>query len=123
VEFHTPLTPQKGEPIIRKHYPNAFRDTQLLTHLKQKGVTHLIIAGMMTHLSVDSTVRAAYDLGFICTVIQDACATRYLEFNGTVIPAQHVQNAFLAALQPLYAEVISSRECLQRLARQAMVTS
>lgn len=112
VEFHADVLPLKSETIIKKHYPNSFKDTSLLSHLAKKKINHLVIAGMMTHLCVDATVRAAYDLGFTCTVLHDACATKNLEFNSMIIPAQSVQNAFLAALQPLYANVTSVREFL-----------
>jgi nicotinamidase-related amidase len=69
---------------------------------------------MMTQMAIDATVRAAYDLGFSCTVLHDACAARQLEFNHNVISAQHVHYAFLAALQPMYATVMSSEDYLQK---------
>ena len=86
-----------------------------------QGVRHLVVAGMMTHLAIDATVRSAYDRGFTTTILHDACATRDLEFHGTQIPAHTVQNAFLAALQPLYAHVMGTRELLQRINRQIAV--
>ncbi|MEO8401477.1 MAG: cysteine hydrolase family protein [Gammaproteobacteria bacterium] len=115
VEFHSSVQPLRNETIVKKHYPNSFKDTTLLNHLIKNQINHLIIAGMMTHLCVDATVRAAYDLGFGCTVLHDACATKNLEFNNMIIPAQSVHNAFLAALQPLYGNVISVKELLQNI--------
>ncbi|OGT63750.1 MAG: hypothetical protein A3E85_02815 [Gammaproteobacteria bacterium RIFCSPHIGHO2_12_FULL_45_12] len=113
-EFHSSITPIKGEMIIKKHSPNSFKDTQLLNYLIKSQVSHLVICGMTTQSAIDSTVRAAHDLGFNCTVIQDACVAKQLEFNHTPIPAQTVQNAFLAALQPSYANVISSEDFLHK---------
>jgi len=112
VEIHSDVQPLKSETIIKKHYPNAFKDTTLLNHLTKHKINHLVIAGMMTHLCVDSTVRAAHDLGFSCTVLQDACATKNLEFNSMLIPAPTVHSAFLAALAPMYANVMSVRDLL-----------
>lgn len=112
VEFHPNVQPTKNETVIKKHYPNAFKDTLLLNHLIKHQINHLIVAGMMTHLCIDASVRAAYDLGFSCTVLSDACATKNLEFNNMLIPAQTVHSAFLAALQPLYADVMSVKEFL-----------
>src|SRR5262249_51261979 len=89
-EFHSSVQPIKGEMIIKKHYPNSFKDTPLLNHLIKNQINHLVICGMMTQLTVDSTVRAAYDLGFTCTVLLDACAARHLEFNNTTISALNV---------------------------------
>ena len=114
-EFYSNVTPLKGETVIKKHYPNSFKDTQLLNHLIKNQINHLIIVGMMTHMSVDSTVRAAHDLGFSCTVLHDACTARQLEFNHHPINAQDVHHAFLAALQPSYATVMSTEDCLQKL--------
>jgi len=112
VEFHPDVQPTKTETVIKKHYPNSFKDTNLLNHLIKHKIKHLVIVGMMTHMCIDATVRAAYDLGFSCTVIHDACTTKNLEFNSMVIPAQTVHNAFLAAIQPLYARVLSVKEYL-----------
>jgi nicotinamidase-related amidase len=113
-EFYQTVQPVKHETIIKKHYPNSFKDTGLLNHLIKNKINHLIICGMMTHCSIDATVRAAFDLGFTCTVLQDACAARQLEFNHTPITAQYVHYAFLAALQSAYATVMSSDEFLQK---------
>jgi nicotinamidase-related amidase len=113
IEFHQSVSPLKNETIIKKHYPNSFKDTALLNYIIKNQINHLVICGMMSHLCIDATVRAAYDLGFSCTVVHDACATRNLEFNNTAISAQSVHHAFMAALQPTYANVVSSRELLQ----------
>jgi nicotinamidase-related amidase len=112
VEFHPNVQPLKNEIIVKKHYPNSFKDTNLLAQLSKHNITNLVFAGMMTHLSIDATVKAAYDLGFTCTILWDACATKNLEFNGTLIPAQVVQNAFLAASQPLYSYATHVRDHL-----------
>lgn len=113
VEFHPNIQPIKSETVVKKHYPNSFKDTTLLSYLTKNRIKHLTIAGMMTHMCIDATARAAYDLGFACTVLHDACASKNLEFNNMVIPAQTVHQAFMAALQPLYANVVSVRELLQ----------
>ena len=79
IEFHPNVQPNKNETIIKKHYPNSFKDTGLLNHLIKNKINHLTIVGMMTHMCIDATVRAAYDLGFSCTVLHDACATKNLD--------------------------------------------
>lgn len=113
-DFYSAVQPAKGEMIIKKHYPNSFKDTGLLNHLIKNRIDHLVICGMTTHLAVDSTVRAAHDFGFSCTVIHDACASHPLEFNHSIISEQNVHSAFLAALQPNYATVLSAEELLQK---------
>lgn len=114
-EFHTSVSPAPGETVFQKHFPNSFRQTPLLEHLRTVGVSHLAIAGMMTHMCIDTTIRAAADLGFSCSLCHDACATRSLFFNGLHVAAESVQVAYLAALDGPFARVISSRELLADL--------
>jgi nicotinamidase-related amidase len=109
------VTPLPGETVLTKHYPNSFRDTALAALLQEAGVAELVIAGAMSHMCIDASTRAAADLGFRCTVVHDACATRDLSFAGAVIPAAQVHGAFMAALTPLYALVVSLAEFLSSL--------
>lgn len=110
VEINECAAPSRDETVIQKHYPNSFRETPLLEHLRSREVTQLVIAGMMTQMCVDSTTRAAADLGFQCRLAQDACATRSLSFGGAAVAAEDVQTAFLAALNGLFARVLSAEE-------------
>ena len=104
-EIHENVKPLEGEKVIQKYYPNSFKETDLLDFLKSNAITEVVIAGMMTHMCVDSTTRAAKDLGFDCTVIGDACASRDLEINGKTVKADDVHHAFLSALTFFYANV------------------
>ena len=110
VKIHANVAPTDQETVIQKHFPNSFRDTKLLEQLRQIGVQELVIAGMMTHMCVDATTRAAADLGFQCSLAHDACATRSLSFDGTKVTAEHVHCSFLAALSGAYATVRSAKE-------------
>lgn len=107
VEIHASVAPLDGETVFQKHYPNSFRDTPLLEHLRQHRISELVIAGMMTQMCIDSTTRAAADLGFECFLAHDACAARSLSFDGATVPASQVQPAFMAALNGLFAKVQS----------------
>lgn len=109
-EIHPCVAPQEDETVLVKHYPSAFRETALQELLARHGITHLVMAGMMTHMCVDTTVRAACDRGFSCTLAHDACATRDLAFNGKSVAAEQVQLAYMAALQGLFAEVRSTQD-------------
>jgi|WetSurMetagenome_2_1015567.scaffolds.fasta_scaffold05614_4 nicotinamidase-related amidase len=113
VQIHESVAPVIGEAVFQKYYPNSFRETPLLEHLRRQQITQLVIAGMMTHMCVDTTTRAAADLGFHCLLAHDACATKSLSFGGATVSAEHVQTAFLAALNGLFATVLSVEElCL-----------
>jgi len=114
-DIHVSVAPLRGEKIIQKNFPNSFRNTELLEYLRSKNVNKLIICGMMTHMCVDATVRAAFDYGFECIVAGDACAARDLVNVDVRVPALHVHNAFLAALGAVYAEIQTAAELIKRL--------
>lgn len=109
-DIHDCIKPLVEEQVIQKHYPNSFRETGLLEELKKQAVEKVVICGAMSHMCIDATTRAAFDLGFDCTVIQDACATRDLEFGGQTIAAGQVHGSFMAALGSAYARVVSAGE-------------
>jgi len=115
VEIHKNVRPVADEKVIVKHFPNSFRETELLDVLRENEITDLIVAGMMTHMCIDATTRAAKDLGYNCTLIGDACATRNLEINGETVKAADVHNAFLAALNVTYATVSTTKERIHSL--------
>jgi nicotinamidase-related amidase len=115
VEIHPAVAPLANETVFQKHFPNSFRETPLRQHLADLHLSQLVIAGMMTHMCVDSTTRAAADLDFKVVLAHDACATRALSFGGTTVAAEQVQAAFLAALQGLFARVQSVEEIIVRL--------
>jgi len=110
VEIHESLAPEMGEKTIEKHFPNSFRDTPLLTYLKDRAVEEVVICGAMSHMCIDATTRAAFDFGFRCVVVQDACATRDVQFRGENVSAAQVHAAFMAALAAPYAQVIDAAE-------------
>lgn len=114
-DIHDSVAHFEGEPLALKHYPNSFRETNLLDLLKGWGVERVIIAGMMTHMCVDATARVAADFGFQVIVAEDACATRDLRYGETLIPAEYVHKAFLAALKS-YGQVMTSEQVIALLA-------
>lgn len=112
-EIHRDIAPQSGEKVIIKHEPNSFYETALQDELKESGVTELVVCGMMTHMCIDTTVRAAKDYGYHMILIEDACATRDLEWKQEWIPAKTVQKVFMASLNQEFACVQSSAEFLE----------
>ncbi|OPA04738.1 cysteine hydrolase family protein [Bacillus cereus] len=114
VHIHESVRPLREETVIVKHYPNSFRETNLLEQLQRLDIEHVVVCGMMTHMCIDATVRAAFDFGFQCTVIHDACATKDLSFKNATIPAVYIHNTILASLNNIYAEILSTKEFVQR---------
>lgn len=120
-DIHDSVAHFEGEPIIYKHYPNAFRETNLLEMLREWEIERVVICGMMTHMCVDATARAAADLGFQVMVAEDACATRDLIYGETTIPADLVHKSFLAALKS-YGKVMKSEAILAYLGAEEAKT-
>ena len=116
-DIHAMLTPRAGEDVVRKHYPNSFRETPLRDVLEQKTIARLVICGAMSHMCIDATTRAAFDLGFECTVAEDACATRDLSFGGRTVSAADVHAAFMAALSSPYANVVPTHRIVDDAVR------
>jgi nicotinamidase-related amidase len=55
---------------------NAFSNTTLDDVLKARGIRHVLVAGMVTSLCIDSTGRAAYERGYDVRILSDCCSAR-----------------------------------------------
>ncbi|MFA9376301.1 MAG: cysteine hydrolase family protein [Lachnotalea sp.] len=104
-EFIKDCCPFDGEEIIIKHKPDSFLHTNLKEKLEEKRIDTLVVCGMMTHMCIDTTVRAVAHYGFAVDLIEDACATRDLVWGGMTILAEQVQNAYMAALADNFAKI------------------
>ena len=106
--IHSHVTPLENEKIITKTEVNSFKGTDLQAFLKENKVTRLVIIGMQTQMCLEGAVRAAYDYGYECIVVEDACATRDLKFGDKLVKAADVHAGTLATLQGGgYAKVIN----------------
>lgn len=106
-DIHEAVYPAENEIIVDKNYPNAFLNTKLSECLDKLDAKNLVIAGMMSHMCVDTTVRACQDYGYKVTVISDACTTKALQWNGNEISAETVHVSYMAGLNGMFADVIS----------------
>ena len=113
--IHENVKPLKNEIVIIKNFPNSFLKTTLLEELQKQNIKELVICGMMTHMCIDTTTRAAFDLGFDCIVSYDACCTKDLEFNKNKIMAQDVHDSFMASLNGIFAKGLNTDEILEIL--------
>jgi nicotinamidase-related amidase len=113
-QIHPKARNIEGEHVVLKHEINSFRETDLKEILDRNGVQEVVICGAMSHMCVDAATRAANDLGYTCTVVHDACATRDLEFGGVTIPAAQVHASFMSALQFGYATNVATEELLAK---------
>ena len=113
IHIHPSVSPQEGDTVFIKHYPNSFRETELRKYLQDNGIDHLTITGMMTHICIDTTTRAAVDSGLTVELIGDACATRDLTFDGKTTKAEEVHTAYLAAINYAFCPVLHTAEFLK----------
>ncbi len=113
VQIHENVKPLENEIIIEKNFPNSFLETNLESELEKQNIKELVICGMMSHMCVDSTTRAAFDLGFECIVAYDACTTKDLVFLDKKVKASEVHNSFMSALGSVFARVISCENLLK----------
>lgn len=108
VQIHKDIEPSSPKNVIVKHMPNSFHETSLHEMLSSLSIKNLVMCGMMTHMCVDTSVRAAKDLGYYVTLIADACATKDLEWNGRKLPASFINDVYMASLNGKFAEVMTS---------------
>ena len=107
------VAPVAGEPVVVKHYPSSFFQTDLGDLLEKVGRRDLVLAGFMTHMCVSSTARDAFNLGYRPTIVASATATRDLQVSGNVpVPAATLQSATLAGIADLFALVVGKPDDL-----------
>lgn len=111
-EFIPGLEPLSDETLIGKLLPSAFHGTALEKRLQDLGSLDLIVCGFMSHSSVSTTVRAAKNLGFRCTLVEDACATRDLPYKGGVLTAEQVQQTEMAIMADNFATLAQTKELI-----------
>lgn len=110
-EIYKSVLPRNNEKVISKSEVNSFNGTDLDEHLKSLNVKELVICGMQTHMCVEAATRAGYDLGYKCTLVEDACTTRNLKYGDNTVLADDVHISTLATLKS-YAKVVTTKEYL-----------
>jgi isochorismate hydrolase len=79
-----------GAMIIQKSQYDAFFQTSLEASLREKGITQLVITGVMTHLCCETTARSAFIRGFSVFFPADGSATYNEDFHrATLLNLSH----------------------------------
>lgn len=112
-DIHRLVAPIDGEKVISKKEVSCFNGTDMNDYLQANNINEVVLVGMQTHMCLEGGTRAAYDLGYNCTVIHDACATRNLKFGETIVKAADVHASTLSTLKS-YSKVVSLEEYLNR---------
>lgn len=113
VEIQPRFEPLPGERLIQKRVPDAFCATGLEAGLREVGIDQLVIVGVATNNSVESTARTAGNLGFATWVAEDACFTfDKADYFGHWHSAQEVHAMSLGNLHGEYATVVTTAQIL-----------
>jgi nicotinamidase-related amidase len=88
-EWHPDFVPHPGDIMIKEHWAQSgFANTDLDFQLKQQGITHVIVIGLLANTCIESTSRFAMELGYHVTLVRDATAA----FTKEMMHAAHVLN-------------------------------
>lgn len=104
-EFLPAVAPRGDELVINKTSSGVFSTTNLYYILKNLDVDALFVVGVYTNECVDTTIRAACDLGFLVSLVHDGCATVTRELH----------EATIATLRDRYARVIDTEQALREI--------
>lgn len=74
-QIHPEIAPQEGDLVVDKRFPDSFMQTRLKPELEARGIKKLIVSGLQTEYCVDTTCRAAFNLGYDLTLVKDAHST------------------------------------------------
>lgn len=95
------IKPLDDEMVLPKTSSNVFVSTNIDYVLRNLGTKHLVISGIVTDQCIDGAVRTACDLGYLVTLVTDACATYTQERHDFTLRAikgycrQRTTDAFL----------------------------
>ncbi len=88
-EWHPDFAPQKGDIVAKEHWAQSgFANTDLDQQLRQHGITHVILVGLLANTCIESTGRYAMELGYHVTLVRDATAA----FSHEMMHAAHDLN-------------------------------
>jgi len=114
-EFKENFQPFEGEVIVEKSVPCAFVNNSLDNELKGLGITEIVLVGVATNNSVESTARTGGNLGYTVYVVEDACFTfAKPDYFGAVRSADEVHAMSLANLHGEYATVVSCVQLIEK---------
>jgi nicotinamidase-related amidase len=119
-EFKDEVAPVAGEPVIPKRTNSAFIGTDIERRLREAGHEALVVVGVSTNNSVETTVRMAGNLGFETYLVADACFTfARRDFHGRLRTADEVHAMSLANLADEYCTVLDTATVLAALGEGA----
>lgn len=89
------LVRQDTEPLVHKHYPDSFEETELESVLAGLKVGRLLVTGAQTDVCIRSTLHGAIVRGYDATLVADAHTTEDLTKYGAPTPEQVIAHTNL----------------------------
>ncbi len=107
------LEPLPGEGVIVKDVNSGFVGTELELNLRRARISRLVVAGYFTNMCVETTVRAAGNMGFDTYLAHDACAAgNRTGPDGREFDAEQVHAMSVANMHGEFATAITSAEAI-----------
>lgn len=104
-EWYPGFGPEPGDLVVREHWSgSSFANTDLDVQLRQRGITHVILIGLIANTCIETSGRYASELGYHVTLVRDATAA----FSSEAMHAAHEING------PTYAHLILTTSQLVR---------
>lgn len=108
--------PQEGEAVFWKTGSSGFYGTGLERHLRDAGISRLVIIGGVAAFCVNSTARSAANLGFEIQVVEDALIAFDMPARkGGMLDAETVLEVTLSALHAGFGRVVEAEDVLAEL--------
>lgn len=107
-EWHPGFGPEGDDVVVKEHWGgSSFANTDLDVHLRQRGITHVVLIGMIANTCIETTGRYASELGYHVTLVRDATAA----FSPEAMHSAHEIDG------PTFAHaIVTTAELLPRLA-------
>lgn len=114
------LAARSGEVTVVKDVNSGFTGTNLELHLRRRGISRLVVAGYFTNMCVETTVRAAGNLGYDTYLAHDACASgNRAGIDGQMFDAEQVHAMSVANLHGEFCTAVQSSEAIALLGGDA----
>ena len=106
-EWHPDFVPHEEDIVVAEHWGSSgFANTDLDLRLKQRGISHVILVGLLANTCIETTAKYAQELGYHVTLVKDATAA----FKREMMHSAHELNG------PTYAHsIVDTRALVQAL--------
>ncbi len=105
-EFNPDYGPKEGDVIVHEHFSQSgFANTDLDMQLKNRGISHIVLIGMIANSCIETTAKYGVELGYHVTLVRDATAAFSLDGMHTA----HEVNG------PMYAQAILTTDDLLKV--------